>query len=480
MADICVVYLSEDEPIVEQLVTLLRRDWNVWWARDIAHGDWEEVVRKEIPKSLALVPVLSWHTRGERKNILKDEMQLAKSHNKPILPFVIGPGEMPLGFGGLHYTKAHGWDGKETHRGYQHLRAKLAKTIENGRTSPRGIERAQQLVVRGKILQLPAFVFSLSSHETQVTPKEGAPLLHFLEPGAALVSAYDAWKYYSRDRLFNSSMTKIRESQDVLFLDSGNYEAYRKNDRYAPKKNPKGWHKDDFRETALKLKPDLAFTFDTINPKGKQDEIVSQVVATFQADDRAMSERDFSLCPIIHLPKRTRAQNAAGIVAGVARELDPLMLAIPERELGDGLLERARTVRDIRRALNRLGKYHPLHLLGTGNPLSMVALAAAGADSFDGLEWCRTIADYERGYLFHFQQFEFFSEIRLHRIQDPRIRNLVENKNGSYSLRALGFNIDFFKDWTRSMQNMIHGGQIEHLLTSVPYIGPQIFKELSE
>jgi hypothetical protein len=67
MADICVVYLSEDEPVVEQLVTLLRRDWDVWWARDIAHGDWEEVVRKEVPKSLALVPVLSGHTRGERR-----------------------------------------------------------------------------------------------------------------------------------------------------------------------------------------------------------------------------------------------------------------------------------------------------------------------------------------------------------------------------------------------------------------------------
>jgi len=47
-------------------------------------------------------------------------------------------------------------------------------------------------------------------------------------------------------------------------------------------------------------------------------------------------------------------------------------------------------------------------------------------------------------------------------------------------MKALGFNVDFFKDWTRSMQNMIHSGQIEHLLTNVPYIGPQIYKELSE
>src|SRR2546425_947985 len=39
MADICVVYLSEDEPIVGRLVASLRKEWSVWWAQDLAHGD---------------------------------------------------------------------------------------------------------------------------------------------------------------------------------------------------------------------------------------------------------------------------------------------------------------------------------------------------------------------------------------------------------------------------------------------------------
>lgn len=483
MAEICVVYLSEDEAIVSQLIILLRKHWDVWWARDIAHGDWEEAVRAKILKSSAVVPVLSQYAKGERKTIIKDEMRYAKKEGKPIFPFLISTADVPFGFGDLSHTEAHGWTGEETHQGYQQLKAKIAKTIGKGRTAPSGIERVQELIVREKVLRLPAFVFSLSSHETQVTPKEGASLLHFLEPDAALVSAYDAWKYYARDRAFYSSMEQIRKSKDVLFLDSGNYEAYRKNDCHSPKKNPTGWHKDHFRETALRLSPDLAFSFDTINPKGEPDQIVARIVKNFFADDRALRERDFPLCPIIHLPKEfegTRACCAARIVSGVARALDPLLLAIPERELGDGLLERTRTVHDIRKALNGLGKYYPLHLLGTGNPLSMYALAAAGADSFDGLEWCRTVADYEEGFLFHFQQFEFFSETRLHRIQDLRIRSLIEDSKASYSAKVLGFNIDFFKDWTRFMQNMIHSGQTETLLRWVPYIGSKIFKELSK
>lgn len=151
MAEICVVYLSEDEAIVERLVALLRKHWDVWWARDIAHGDWEEAVRAEIPKSLALVPVLSRHAKGERKTILKDEMRFAKEQSKPILPFLIGPADIPFGFGDLSHTKAHNWIGDEGHKGYQQLKAKIATTIRSGRNYSNTLERTKELKVRKKL-----------------------------------------------------------------------------------------------------------------------------------------------------------------------------------------------------------------------------------------------------------------------------------------------------------------------------------------
>lgn len=483
MAEICVIYLSEDKDAVGHLVTLLKKHWDVWWAPDIAQGDWEEAIRDEIGKSLAVVSVLSQHAKGKRKAILKDEMRFAEKKGKKIFPFLIGPADVPFGFGDLDHTEAHGWNGAEKHQGYLHLKNKIAATIGNGTNTHKGIRRPQELTVRGKILRLPAFVFSLSSHETQVTPKEGASLLCYLGAGATLVSTYDAWKCKS-DRSLNSNIKKLRNSTDVLFLDSGNYEASRKDDLYSVKKRPHGWRKQHYWETTARISPDIAFSFDTVNPKGEPDRIVERIIANFRADDRALRGRDFPLCPIIHLPRKNDrtplSDCAAQILSLVASALDPLMLAIPERELGDGLLERVKTVRHIRRALDSLGKYYPLHLLGTGNPLSMIALAAAGADSFDGLEWCRTVADYDKGYLFHFQQFDFFSQTRLHQIQDPRIRFLIENNDATYSAKTLGFNVDFFKDWTRTMQSMIHSGQTETLLKMVPNIGSQIFKESSK
>jgi queuine/archaeosine tRNA-ribosyltransferase len=72
----------------------------------------------------------------------------------------------------------------------------------------------------------------------------------------------------------------------------------------------------------------------------------------------------------------------------VAEQLCPVLLAVPERALGEGIATRIRSVRQIRKALNELDFYCPLHLLGTGNPVSIIAYTIAGADSFDGLEWC--------------------------------------------------------------------------------------------
>ncbi len=474
MADICVIYASEDEDVVGKLITLLRRHWVVWWGNDIPHGPWDESARAEIERARCVLPILSRHTNGKRN--FRGELELACRLEKPLFPLRIGSGDIPLSIEHFSRTEAIGWGGEETHPGFQQLLSKLSKVLGAG-------ARPKVLKVREKLLQLPAFVFSVSSHETQVMPQEGTTLLRLLEPGAVLISAYDAWKYYRRDKSFRTNCEALRRSDAILFLDSGNYEAYRKNDRYSPKRNPRGWDNRHFQTTAARISPDLAFSFDTVAPRGEPDRIATRIVASFRDDERALGQRYFPLCPIVHLPpefKGTLSDCAARIVSMVASELDPILLAIPERELGDGLIERVKAVRHLRRALDSLGKYYPLHLLGTGNPLSMIALAAAGADSFDGLEWCRTVADYATGLLFHFQQFECFSQAYLPRIQDQRVRLLIENTAATYGAKVLGYNVDFLKDWTRTMQNMIHSGQVETLLKAVPNIGPTLFKEISE
>lgn len=479
MTDLCVIFASENETIAEKLVVLLRRYWNVWWAGDIVQGDWEREVRYQIGNTKAVIPIFSYHTKD--KSIFKDELRLAEKKEKLIYPFFIDEVEPPLGFGQLNRTDAFGWNGEKDHPGYKQLEQKIVAKIGYKVNNGKKLERLLTLKLKKKILKLPCFIFSLSSHETQVSPKDGSKLFQLLKPAACLISAYDVWQYKEcKDKYFLNNVKKLSESSCTIFLDSGNYEAFRKNDRHS-ENNKKGWQNDNFREIAGMISPDIAFNFDEIYSQGEIDEIAERVVQNYREDEKAIRKLNFPLCPIIHLPERyegTLAEFVSQLIAKVASELKPLMIAIPERELGDGIVERVRTVRDIRIALNSLGIYYPLHLLGTGNPISMIAFAAAGADSFDGLEWCRTVANYSNGYLFHFQHFDLFSEHCLSHVQSHEIRRIIEDPQASYVARVASYNLDFFNDWTKTMQDMIAAGQVEHLLKSIPNIGNKLFKEL--
>jgi len=478
LADICVIFASENEAVAQKLVFLLRTSWEVWWSVDIVQGDWEKEVRDQIGNAKAVVPIFSHHTHDKR--IFKDELRFAEKQERLIFPLFIDAVEPPLGFGQLNRTEAFAWDGDENHPGYRQLKQKIVSKLGITRQEDKNLGRISMIQLRNKNLKLPCFIFSLSSYETQVCPKDGVKLFQLLEPTAGLISAYDAWKFDKENKDFLNSVHNLRQSSCTLFLDSGNYEACRKNDHYS-EENKDGWRSDHFRQVASMLSPDIAFSFDETGLEGDLDEIAERIILNFHEDENAIRPRDFPICPIIHLPGKyegTIAECASRLVAKVTPELNPVMVAIPERELGDGLIERFKSVRNIRRALNELGKYYPLHLLGTGNPISMIAFAAAGADSFDGLEWCRTVADYNNGHLFHFSHFDCFNEPCLSRVRSPEIRKIISDPDATYVAKVASYNLDFFSDWAKTMQEMIAGGQIEHLLKNVPNIGKILFEEL--
>lgn len=483
MAEILVLYLSDDHRAAERLVGLLRARWTVWWAPDLAHGDWEEAVRAEIPRCTLVLPVLSDVARGDRKAIIKDEMRLARTQGKPILPFLLGPAEMPMGFGDLNRTVAYGWNGDAADTRFQELVSKVATVLEE-RNNP-GLRRPITLKIGEKVLRLPSFIFSVSSFETRLAPQDGLSLLRGLVPGAALVSAYDAARYggtSARSR-FNREFRRLRDTSSVVVLDSGNYEASRKHDYYSVKRNPAGWRRMHYRDVVRRCVPDIAFHFDAVDSRGSAKAVARQIIRNFVSDERALRGTAVTLCPIVHVPVSQRMRPsvaAATIVREVAAELNPSIIAIPERELGEGLRQRFATVKRIREALDSLGRYYPLHLLGTGNPLSMAAFAVAGADLFDGLEWCRTVADYRTGALYHFQQFDMVGEACLGRIRDERIRTIARNPDVPYTTRALAYNVDFFEDWARTMRDLVHSAQQEALLRMIPDIGPALYEQFSK
>ena len=301
-------------------------------------------------------------------------------------------------------------------------------------------DRSTELCIAKTALPLPCLFPSVSSVKTNLMPVDYVELLDAAAHPLFLASAYDIARCTDAQRSrMDAALTRSKERGSVILMDSGNYEGFWKDD--------KSWRPDRFHEIVAASQHHLCFCFDNQDPLDNSESIAEDVVASVLRDqEHALG----TVAPIVH-GATTLLPNAARIVA---EQLYPVLVAVPERALGEGIAERTRTVRNIREALDALEVYCPLHLLGTGNPLSIIAYAMAGADSFDGLEWCQTVVDHETGKLFHFQQWDLFR----HQTE------WGQNHSLPYIQSVLMHNLEFYEQFMADLHESIADNTAEVLL----------------
>ena len=254
--------------------------------------------------------------------------------------------------------------------------------------------RTFELSIAQTVIPMPCFFPSVSSVKTNLMPVHYVELLDAAGHPLFLVSAFDIANCPPEHRpRMNAALSRSKGRGAAILMDSGNYEGFWKGEL--------AWTPDRFHGVAKEIAHHLCFCHDNQEPPNTAEAIAKDVVSSVLRDqEHALG----TVAPIIHGPTEL-LPTAARMVA---EQLFPVLLAVPERALGDGIIARTQTVRRLRDALDELDFYCPLHLLGTGNPLSIAVYAMAGADSFDGLEWCQTVVDHETGKLFHFQQWDLF------------------------------------------------------------------------
>lgn len=254
--------------------------------------------------------------------------------------------------------------------------------------------RKFELCIAQSMVQFPCFFPSVSSVKTNLMPVDYVELLNAAAHPLFLVSAYDIANAPADHRTrLDAALNRSKKDGTAILMDSGNYERFWKGDLT--------WDTAELHETAGISEHNLCFCYDNQEPPNTAEAIAADVVSSVLRDQEHSLG---TVVPIVH----GETELLAAAAQQVAEQLYPVILAVPERALGEGIVARTRTVRSIRKALDELGFYCPLHLLGTGNPLSIIIYAMAGADSFDGLEWCQTVVDHETGQLFHFQQWDLF------------------------------------------------------------------------
>ena len=297
------------------------------------------------------------------------------------------------------------------------------------------VRRPENLSVGGVKLTSPVFFPSVSSVKTALLPVEYVRLLTALKSidRNFLVSAFDLAGLTGDDRdEVTELLDRATKAGRVVLMDSGNYESYWTGSEST-------WQHADFHRALKTFSCTLAFGFDERRQSSEAAEHV-RLILERQQEDLAAAD-GVPIIPIVHGHRNELPNLCAEVAGGLAAN----MLSLPERRLGEGVFERVRTVAAIRKALDETGKYVGLHLLGTGNPLSLALFAQAGADSFDGLEWCQTVVDHGTGALSHLSHADFF---------------FAQTKWGDEDippqLRVLAHNLEFYADWMKRLRTAVH------------------------
>lgn len=434
MSDVYIVYSRKDVRQAEKLVDVLSNRWEVWWDDKIV-GDFSTVIEQEIRGTKCVVPL--WSLTAKESGNVKDELRLAEQYSIPIVPAKIAATNAPYGFGGYSSVDLTGWNGDMEHPGIQHLMRKIATIVP-----PRAAPNRPHTIASGKV-SLPSLFLSVSSHETQLVPLEALKALRVFGTPTILISAYDLLPS-RRPRGIQQELRRIRSQGGFVLVDSGNYEASRRDDD--------SWKPQDLELALEGIPHDWAYCFDEMEPSKDKRRSVRQIIAAIARDQKFTKA---PVLPIIHAPASSSngydLTDLPYVVREVADQLKPPMIALAERELGRGLIQRAQNMRRIRNELDHLSFYQPIHLLGTGNPWSIAVLAAAGADSFDGLEWCRVAVDRQQHRLNHYQHFDFFS-YQAQMASSPITVSALSDKNIDYAGKVAFHNLDYYRELTHDLQ----------------------------
>lgn len=243
---------------------------------------------------------------------------------------------------------------------------------------------------------------------------------------------------------------------DILFLDSGGYEARSSLDPaepYVDERDGQIWTTSKHQRVLTDLEPLSALVvvcFDTITPLAEQIALTQSLAEQYEsfAVDFLCKPESVGM-PFVDIDT---------LISNIERVATFDVLGVTEKELGESLLDRCRNVRRLRQALARHGYQTPIHIFGCLDPPTVLAYFLCGADIFDGLAWLR---------------FAFVKGVPTY-----HATNLILNQDWAQSDQVViaaqrAQNLMYLRQQARAM---LHFGECHDLndLVRLPAWGPQI------
>ena len=177
---------------------------------------------------------------------------------------------------------------------------------------------------------------------------------------------------------------------EVLFLDSGGYEASKDLDvayLVAPPGNLQPWTINRYKTVLTRIDPIMpTFVTSFDHPEVRQPiaEQINSAVQLFKTFPGLGRE-------ILIKPEQISDQfiSVSSLGANVIGFDEFDVIGVTEKELGASVLQRMTNIARIRYAMDSAQVHKPLHVYGSLDPVCTPLYFLAGADIFDGLTWLR-------------------------------------------------------------------------------------------
>ncbi len=296
--------------------------------------------------------------------------------------------------------------------------------------------RSLKLSICGKPLTTPTYFPSISGAGTRYDLKQLIDLCLNSGYPRVLLSAFDLSNFTPEVLKGIEDKLKVyREDGKFIFLDSGTFEKYwlRNNE----------WDFKSYEKIVCRIETDFYASFDDFPmPGDRADSIADQIIENVSASIKL--NHNGQCLTVCHGPGKM-----LNVISNLASKRPDLCAAIsiPERECGNSIESKVRTIYEIREMLQEKKVDSLIHILGCGNLISMVLYSLAGADSFDSVDWSRWLLDRRNCK---------FSDIGHISLLDCECR-VCSRSNLEGITKAIYHNLYFYQDFLSSFRDSIKG-----------------------
>ena len=295
-----------------------------------------------------------------------------------------------------------------------------------------------------KKIEMPVFIPSISSFGLKLSLRKLNRIINDVSFPRVLISCYDihnSQEKSSKDFIFIKQYVK----KNILILDSGFYESYWHSDQE--------WSFEKYSKIITENTFDFYTSYDYV-PNTNNIEISFKNIFKFIEKSYEL-KKDACFIPVFHSFDPDHLIKIIELYLKEHQEIG-CSIAIPEKELGNDLESIISNIIQIKKIINKYNEEKIFHVLGCGDPLSILIYSFFGVDVFDSRDWAKKV--YNRNNLMCYP-FSYLNTLNCE-------CEICNSYKGNYTDKVLLHNLIFYENLTNFIKDNIKKRYFKNILSN--------------